>query len=386
MELAQAARRGPNRGSAACRDHCLPFPRRHQIDSTPPPPATVKLCTDRKTGTVYAAKAIDRKKIKGKESDVISEIEIMAKLEHPNLARVYESFELKDEIYLILDLAEGGELLDAIISRGEFSENDAAIIIKQLIEGLVYLHKKGVVHRDLKPENILFKKPGDNHILITDFGFSRLVGTSHFLQTICGTPAYVAPEILNRGGHGIEVDMWSAGCIAYSMLCGYLPFASETGSQAEMFELIKKGSFSFPIEDWGEISDEAKDFISKLLVVDPSARMRSAHALQHPWLEKFARPPEEKPAAAATNLGADLVAPDISGTIKRNSMKRNGIATLKRMAVQAKVVAAFGDKSGSSLSAHRVANAPSIPKPEGVDDEEVGELDAALKQATVAAE
>lgn len=102
------------------------------------------------------------------------------------------------------------------MQRGEFSEHDAAVIAKQLVEGLAHLHKKGVVHRDLKPENLLLRTKDSNDIIIADFGFSRLVGTSHFLSTICGTPAYVAPEILTGKGHGIEVDMWSAGVI----ICG----------------------------------------------------------------------------------------------------------------------------------------------------------------------
>lgn len=116
------------------------------------PSATVYLITSRSDGTKFAGKAIHRSKIKGKENDVREEISIMSTLTHPNLARVYDTYELANEIWLVLDLAEGGELLDQIIERGEFSEVDAAKIVKQVVEGLDYLHKKGVVHRDLKPE------------------------------------------------------------------------------------------------------------------------------------------------------------------------------------------------------------------------------------------
>jgi serine/threonine protein kinase len=205
------------------------------------------------------------------------------------------------------------------MARGEFNERDASIICKQLVEALAYLHKKGIVHRDLKPENILFKTPGKNDILVTDFGFSRLVGTSHFLQTICGTPNYVAPEILQRAGHGIEVDMWSTGAIAYSLLCGYLPFSADEDGQAGMFEKIKTANYTFPVEDWGEISSEAKDFISSMLIADPAKRIKSKDAVNHPWLVKAL---EEKPVV------------DLSDTLKRNSTRKNGVATLKRLTLQ----------------------------------------------------
>ncbi|KAI9023985.1 myosin light chain kinase [Hyaloraphidium curvatum] len=226
-----------------------------------------------------------------KEADVREEVAVLSKVDHPHLAHIYERIETPTDIWLVLDLAEGGELLQHIMSRAPFEEADGAHITRQIVEGIEYLHRLGIVHRDLKPENILFKDPGSHDILITDFGFSRIVGSARCLETICGTPSYMAPEILSGSGHGLEVDMWAIGCITYAMLSGFLPFAAD--SQVDLFALIRSASFSFPDDLFSDVSSEAKDFISRCLVVAVGARpgswdpvrIRAKEALRHPWLD-----------------------------------------------------------------------------------------------------
>ena len=125
-----------------------------------------------------------------------------------------------------MDLAAGGELFDRILERGFYTEKDAAAVVKQLLEGLVYIHDEvGVVHRDLKPENLLFAdRTEEAALLITDFGLSRILKDNDFLSTQCGTPHYVSPEILREAGHSFPTDMWALGVITYVLLCGYTPF------------------------------------------------------------------------------------------------------------------------------------------------------------------
>lgn len=175
-----------------------------------------------------------------------------------------------------MQLATGGELFDRILSKGFYTEEDAAKVVKELLLGLNYLHNEvGIIHRDLKPENLLYRDKSDSSdILLTDFGLSRVMDEAGFLKTACGTPNYVAPEMLRETGHGTPVDMWSTGVITYVLLCGYTPFwGGETNSTPALYEAILNADYQFEDEYWGLVSPEAKDFISKLLVVNPEKRM-----------------------------------------------------------------------------------------------------------------
>jgi len=182
-----------------------------------------------------------------------------------------------------MELVTGGELFDKIVEKGSYTEDEASQLVRKIVSAVDYLHNLGIVHRDLKPENLLLKRAdNDLEIAIADFGLSKIVGQQMMMQTACGTPSYVAPEVLNASGYGKEVDMWSIGVITYILLCGFPPFYGDT--VPEIFEQIMEANFDYPEEYWGAVTKEAKDFINKLLVVDSDKRMSAVDALRHPWL------------------------------------------------------------------------------------------------------
>lgn len=158
-----------------------------------------------------------------------TEISVLSKVRHPNCVSLLELFETEDAVYLVTDLAAGGELFDQLLQKGSYTEGDAAHLVYQILLGVAYLHDRDIVHRDLKPENLLFSDKTENaRLMITDFGLSKVLTTQNdVLMTACGTPGYVAPEVLQQIGHGKPVDMWSVGVIAYTLLCGYTPFWGE---------------------------------------------------------------------------------------------------------------------------------------------------------------
>jgi calcium/calmodulin-dependent protein kinase I len=245
--------------------------------------AIVKECVNKKTGEKFAVKIIDKKHIEGQEAMIKSEVNVIKQLSHPNIICLKEFYESERDIYLVTDLARGGELFDHIIEKGSFTEKDAANLVRQILEAVNYMHKKNIVHRDLKPENLLFKdKSEDSPLMVTDFGLSKFTEATSLLNTSCGTPGYVAPEIISRKGHGIAVDLWSIGVITYVLLCGFQPFYGD--DQAQLFKAILEADYVFEKEYWSEISEDAKDFIRKLLVVNPAERMNCDQALKHKWL------------------------------------------------------------------------------------------------------
>jgi len=205
---------------------------------------------------------------------------------HQNILTLVDYFETMNNLYLVTDLALGGELFDRICRKGSYYESDAADLIRATLSAVAYLHDHGIVHRDLKPENLLFRTPEDNaELLIADFGLSRIMDEEqfHVLTTTCGTPGYMAPEIFKKTGHGKPVDIWALGVITYFLLCGYTPF--DRDSDFEEMQAILKADYSFtPTEYWRGVSDHAKDFIRRCLTIDPSKRMTAHEALQHPFV------------------------------------------------------------------------------------------------------
>ena len=164
--------------------------------------------------------------------------------------------------------------------------HSAASIVKQVVEGVSYLHENGVAHRDLKPENLLVGGENEEEIKISDFGLSKAfgAGAAARLETSCGTPDYVAPEVLRGEVYDQSVDLWSVGVITYILLCGFPPFWGE--SQGELFDKILAADYEFPSPEWDAVSADAKDFISKLLVKDNHARLTAPQCLKHEWLQK----------------------------------------------------------------------------------------------------
>jgi len=251
--------------------------------------SVVKLGVNRKTKEKVAIKIIDRNDVgKDYEKNLRMEMDILRRVEHPNIIALQEMIESGNKLYFVMELVTGGELFDRIVEKGSYSEEDAKILVRKIVAAIDYLHKQNIAHRDLKPENLLVKSiEDDTEVKIADFGLSKIIDKDKMMQTACGTPGYVAPEVLNAEGYDKEVDMWSVGVITYILLCGFPPFYSE--SVPEVFEQIMKAEYDYPEEYWDEISAEAKDFIDHLLVVDVSKRLTAEQSLNHPWLRQSSK-------------------------------------------------------------------------------------------------
>jgi calcium/calmodulin-dependent protein kinase I len=251
--------------------------------------SVVRKAKSLKTGELVAIKFIEKKFVDKQDLVLLGrEIEIMKKIHHPNVLSLYEVFESDDMISLVMELVTGGELFYKIVERGNYSEKDAVNIVTQMTQGVKYLHDSGICHRDLKPENLLCSsdpsgKYSPFRVVIADFGLSKAFNNGEALQTSCGTPDYVAPEVITaEGSYDKSVDMWSCGVITYVLLCGFSPFLC--GTQTGLFEKIIKAEYDFPNPEWENISNEAKDFIKHLLVKEPNIRYTAQQCLEHPWL------------------------------------------------------------------------------------------------------
>lgn len=250
--------------------------------------AVVKRAIKKSDKTEYAIKCIKKAKLSEEELAVVhDEVTIMHKIQHENCVRLFEMYESKKKVYMVIELLAGGELFDRIVSKGSFSEKEASDVIKSLAGAILYLHGIGIVHRDLKPENLLYATTKDNSpIKITDFGLAKLKPdkdtSTQKMNTACGTPGYVAPEVLMNTSYGPAVDLWSLGVILYILLCGFPPFYHE--STNALYKQIKKGQYDFPSPYWDNISDSAKNLIAALLTVDPKKRLGPQGILDHPWV------------------------------------------------------------------------------------------------------
>jgi calcium-dependent protein kinase len=212
------------------------------------------------------------------------EVEILAKLSHPNIMSVYEFYHDNSNFYIVSEYCSGGELFDCITEKGSFNEIDAAKIMKQIISAICYSHDNNIVHRDLKPENILLDDKSNKYILkIIDWGGARYFSNNKKMSSISGTPYYIAPEVLNEI-YDEKCDIWSCGVILYILLCGYPPFNGD--SDNDIMKAVKKGKFSFPSEDWNTVSKEAKDLITHMLTIDTKKRYSAKDSLAHSWFKK----------------------------------------------------------------------------------------------------
>lgn len=289
---------------------------------------TVKLITHRTSGKKYALKAIRLNRLQqDKIDDLRREIEIMKALDHPNIIKLYQTFEDHSYIYMVMELCTGGELFDRLADQqgSKFTEPKAADLITKMLSSLNYIHLRHVCHRDLKLENFIFEneKP-DAEIKLIDFGLSKVYLEGQTMHNVLGTSYYVAPEVL-AGSYGIECDLWGLGVLAYMMLSGQAPFSGDTDK--EILKLVKIGNYDFlPKRAWRKISDDAQDFISKLLVQDPKDRMTASEALQHPWIINYR---DQKLANDSTAQNSDELAHDVYD----NLQSYRKFAKLKRAAL-----------------------------------------------------
>ncbi|KAL9237576.1 hypothetical protein vseg_012106 [Gypsophila vaccaria] len=244
----------------------------------------VKFATNIETGQPFAVKILEKKKILNlKITDQIKrEIATLKVLKHPNIVRLYEVLASKTKIYMVLEYVHGGELFDKIASRGKLPEKEGRRLFQQLVDGVSYCHDKGVFHRDLKLENILID--GKGNIKVSDFGLSALpqhFGRDGLLHTTCGSPNYVAPEILaNRGYNGSTADVWSCGVILYVILTGYLPF--DDRNLAVLYQKITRGDVQIP--KW--LSPGAQRMIRRILDPNPVTRLTLAEIKVDEWFRQ----------------------------------------------------------------------------------------------------
>jgi len=229
-------------------------------------------------------KCVTRSKLTEEDTAaLLDEVSILKELQHEHIIRLYDFFEEDATYYLVMERMTGGELFDRIVAKAYYNEKEARDVCKILLQAVEYCHRNNVAHRDLKPENLLLVSDDDDSMVkIADFGFAKKCLGPNSLKTQCGTPGYVAPEILEGGSYDLRADMWSVGVIIYIMLGGYPPFI-ET-NQKELFRKIRKGEFEFHEEYWGTVSQDAKDLISTLLCVDPDDRLTAKECLFNKWV------------------------------------------------------------------------------------------------------
>jgi len=247
----------------------------------------------------FAVKIIEKSMIQDDIKLLRREIDIMRRVEHKNILKLHEIYESEEKVYIVMELVNGSELFDRIVDKGYYSEKNAIIIVKQILDAVAYLHSKGIAHRDLKPENLLCSGQDEDEIVkIADFGLSKIFSGDEELMTSFGTPGYVAPEVLMCESYDKSVDMWGIGIITYILLAGYPPFYAE--NDTALFEKIMNAEYDFDDECWEDVSDLAKDFIRHLLVKDPNERYTAKEALKHSWLNS------DKPSDKPLDIGSKM--------------------------------------------------------------------------------
>ncbi|NXM36430.1 MYLK2 kinase, partial [Oxyruncus cristatus] len=246
----------------------------------------VHTCTEKETGLKLAAKVIRKQGPKDKEM-VLLEIDVMNQLNHHNLIQLYDAIETSREIILFMEFVEGGELFERIIDDDyHLTEVDCMVFVRQICEGIRFMHHMHVLHLDLKPENILCVAATGHMVKIIDFGLARRYNPNEKLKVNFGTPEFLSPEVVNYEQVSYSTDMWSMGVITYMLLSGLSPFLGD--DDTETLNNVLAANWYFDEETFESVSNEAKDFVSNLIIKDKSARMSAAQCLQHPWLNNLA--------------------------------------------------------------------------------------------------
>ncbi|KAL1165808.1 hypothetical protein E1A91_A06G143200v1 [Gossypium mustelinum] len=272
-----------------------------------------------RTGESCAIKTIDKEKImKGGLIDQIKrEISVMRLVKHPNVVRLYEVMASKSKIYFVMEYVKGGELFNKI-AKGKLKEDDARRYFQQLIAAVDYCHSRGVYHRDLKPENLLLDENGN--LKVSDFGLSAFIESSRqdgLLHTTCGTPAYVAPEVIHHKGYdGAKADIWSCGVILYALLAGFLPF--QHSNLMELYRKISRGEFKCP--QW--FSPQVRKLLSRILEPNPIQRITVAKLMENCWFRKGYKHIDILPPSPQPRTLDSLITDDSSGSWEPRSPVR----------------------------------------------------------------
>jgi len=254
--------------------------------------ATVYLCVDKSSGCRFAVKRFEKRpgdSDRSRTEGLQQEIAVLMGVTHPNLLCLKSTYDEKDAVYLVLELASEGELFNWIVMKQKLTEEETRKVYVQLLQAVKYLHERGIVHRDIKPENILLSDKNLS-VKLADFGLAKIIGEESFTTTLCGTPSYVAPEILENSKHRRytrAVDVWSLGVVLYICMCGFPPFSDELYTRENPYTLsqqIKMGRFDYPSPYWDSVGDLALDLIDRMLTVDPEKRITVDECLQHPWI------------------------------------------------------------------------------------------------------
>jgi len=254
--------------------------------------ARVRKITRKSDKAVFALKMIKKK---GKSAEDIlalqREIEVLQKCDHSNVVRLGDWCDTKKRIYMVVEFCDGGDVFERVVEYKKFSERSAIHVVQSVASGLAHVHSLGFVHRDLKPDNLMYlTKERDAEIKIIDFGLAGDCSRAPFTcKTPCGTAHYAAPEVLSSLEYDQSADMWSLGVIIYTLLCGFPPFFDASNNMKNLYHLIKKGQYSFPSPFWDDISEEAKDLISKLLTKEAKLRPSAKEVLEHEWILNGAR-------------------------------------------------------------------------------------------------
>jgi len=274
----------------------------------------VHIGVHRDSGDRVAVKVVDTlkteqfsKKSKSVTLNIDSEMQVLRSLDHPNIIRFYGMYRSPTSVHLILEFADGGDLLNRILEQGCYNEKEGRIVFSQICAGVAYLHSRDICHRDLKPDNVLLT--ADGVAKISDFGLARHASQSeNNFRTYCGTPHYFAPEMFKLqkqqvDGYGKAVDVWSLGVILYIIVSGKPPFDDEN-----LGEQVVNGIFEFDGPEFESVTESAKDLISRLMTVDPKLRLTAQEALNHPWLAPCKQNLPGVPSG--TTPGCDIVMMD----------------------------------------------------------------------------
>ncbi|XP_053616109.1 probable serine/threonine-protein kinase fhkC isoform X2 [Plodia interpunctella] len=282
---------------------------------------TVYLCREKSTGLELAAKLVSVNR-RDERRNVEREVDVMRRLRHPRLIQLYDAYEWGKCMCVVLELITGGELFERVIDEDfVLTERACTVFMRQICEGIEFVHRQNILHLDLKPENILCLTKTGNRIKIIDFGLARFYDPEKKLQVLFGTPEFVAPEVVNFDQIGYGTDMWSVGVICYVLLSGLSPFMGET--DIETMANVTVAKYDFDDEAFNEISEDAKDFISRLLVKDKESRPSATECLRHRWVAKRPPAPAQPTPAPAPKHELDVAKDNLRLFVERWSEHPN---------------------------------------------------------------